>query len=302
MDRDRKALDEYVAAQHGLFTLAQARACGCTLAHVNRKRREGDWVDVRKHVFAHRGLDLTPKVRDVAVQLAVPQAVLAGPSAARWHGVDVPSTATCVVLEPGQHSRPREVTIFREPIPERDLCQVDGVFLTTLDRALFDCMRVLPDAAALALVDQGLQLGWTSLSQLAERISGFTSRHGAPRLVGLLRNAARASHSASAQLAKRLLQRAGIWGWLEDVPITDRWGFICIGDIVFSGPMLLIELDGRVYDTDGQRARRERDRHNRLLAAGWTVLFFCWYELSSLPDQVVATIRMSLDKLGAHAR
>jgi Transcriptional regulator, AbiEi antitoxin/Protein of unknown function (DUF559) len=302
MEPDRDALDEHARRQRGLFTVAQARECGFTSTQIGRRRREGDWVELRRNVLAERGLTITPQVRDMAAHLVLPGAVLAGPSAARWHDIDVPSTGTFVVLDRSQHARPREVCVFRESISEQEICVIDGVCVTTVERAVFDCIRVLPDAVAQVLLERALEVGWTSLAQLSERIGGFTSRHGAPRLVRLLRSAANGSHSASQRLGVRLLQRAGIWGWLENEPVTDRWGLVCIGDIIFPRPMLVIEFDGRAYEPDGQRPRRERERHNRLLAAGWTVLRFSWYDLSSHPDQVVATIRQTLDRLGAHTR
>jgi hypothetical protein len=299
---NRVALDQHAARQRGLFTRAQAQACGFTSTQINRRRREGDWVEVRRHVLAERGLAVTPQVRDIAAQLVLPGAILAGPSAARWHDIELPHSGTFVVLDPTHHARPRNVWVFRETIAPDDTCVVDGVCVTALERTIFDCARVLPDAPALALLGQALELGWTSLGQFSARVGAFTNRHGAPRLVRLLQTSASGSHSASERLTVRLLQRAGIWGWLPRVPIVDRWGLVCIGDVVFVGPQLVIELDGPAYDLDGQRARRERERHQRLLAAGWTVLRFSWYELSARPDHVVATVRQTLDQRGVHAR
>jgi hypothetical protein len=294
---DRDALDEHAARQLGLFTRAQARTCGFTLSQITRRRREGDWVEVRRHVLADRGVALTPQVRDLAVQLSVPDAVLTGPSAARWHGIVLTDTGTCVALDPARHSRPRGVTVFREPVPEEDIEQVGPVRITVFDRAVFDCLRALPDRDALALFDQVLEGGRTTLTRIADRVGAFTNRRGAPRLVGLLRKAAMGSHSASKQLAIRLLQRAGIWGWVADEPIADAWGLVCIGDVVFARQRLLIELDGSPAEAGSQRDRRLTERHSRLQVAGWTVLTASWHDLSARPDDVVAVIRLTLDRL-----
>jgi hypothetical protein len=105
------------------------------------------------------------------------------------------------------------------------------------------------------------------------------------------------SHSASKRLAMRLLQRAGIWGWLPDEPIADRWGLVCIGDIVFDRQHLVIELDGPPAEPGGERELRRQQRYDRLRAAGWTVLTFSWHDLSARPDEVVVLTRLTLDEL-----
>src|ERR1043165_257114 len=85
---DRHALDKHTARQLGLFTRVQATTCGFSVGQITRRLKEGDWVEVRRGVLAERGLARTAKVRDMSVLLCVPGAILAGPSALRWHGVD----------------------------------------------------------------------------------------------------------------------------------------------------------------------------------------------------------------------
>jgi len=299
---DRDALDKRAIQQLGLFTRAQARACGFTNRQIGRRQREGDWVEVRRGILAERGLPLTPMVHDVAIQLAVPAAVLAGPSAIRWHGIEVPSADTVIALDQTRHARPSGVTVFREPIPDDDVCVLGDVCLTTLERAVFDCARVLPDVAALALLEQALERGWSSVPQLADRMGRFTNRRGAPRLVDLINTAAKGNHSAAVHLATRLLRGAGIWGWKLSERIYDRWGFVCVGDLVFEEPRLVIRLDSRPCDPASRRAQDEQDCRYRLLAAGWTPLAFGWHELNTRPDDVVATTKHALDWLGCHVR
>jgi hypothetical protein len=293
---DRDALDKHAARQLGLFTRAQAVDCGFTVAQMARRRREGDWVEVRRGVLAERGLAVTPKVRDMAVLLRVPGAVLAGPSAARWHGVDLPDTGTCIALSPTRHSRPRGVAIFREEVPDEEVVLFDGACVTELERAIFDGARILPDVAALALLEQALEQGWTTLERLGDRLSAFTNRHGAPRLVRLLQHAAKGSRANSHRLAKRLLEQAGIWGWTAHRPIDDRWGLVCLGDLVFDKQRLLIQLDGTAEEFGGERAARMQERHNRLRLAGWTVLTFGWHDLSGRPEEVLRAVRLALDR------
>ncbi len=293
---DREALDKHAARQLGLFTRVQATDCGFTAGQIARRFREGDWVEVRRGVLAERGLALTPKIHDMAVLLCVPGAILAGPSALRWHGVDLPDTGTCIALGPTTQVRPRGVAIFREAVPDEEVVLIGHAAVTEFERAIFDSARILPDVTAHALLEQSVERGWTTLARLADRISAFANRRGAPRLVRLLQRASRGSRANSAALTRRLLEQAGIWGWTANVPIDDRWGLVCVGDLVFERPRVLIQLDGTADEFGGERATRLSDRHNRLTVAGWTVLTFGWHDLGSRPEDVLRAVRLALDR------
>jgi very-short-patch-repair endonuclease len=43
--------------------------------------------------------------------------------------------------------------------------------------------------------------------------------------------------------------------------------------------------------------QRDRRRQNRLIAAGWTVLRFTWWDLTERPDDVLAQIRAAVARL-----
>ncbi|MGI5179691.1 hypothetical protein ACQEVZ_25505 [Dactylosporangium sp. CA-152071] len=251
----------------------------------------GDWSPVVRDVFADRGLPVTPRLRDVAAQLALPGAVLAGPSAARWHGWEVPSTETFVAF-PGRRPRLRHVHVVPVDLPATDICTVDQQQVTTPSRTVFDCARLLPDGAASALLATALQECWTTMPDLATRIRDATGRHGTPRLVRLVRMVALGNRTAAQKLAGKLLQRAGIWGWSPHEPISDRWGLIGLGDLVFPEAKLVIELG-----IDELEPAPLRERHTRLAAAGWTVVSYSWTDLTTRPSDLVAELRQHLDRL-----
>jgi len=293
---DRGALDSLTEDQHGVFTRTQASACGFTNHQITRRIREGDWVVVRRGVLAERGRPLTPKLHDIAALLLKPEAVLGGPSAARWHDIEVPSDATYLVVE-HRRARPGDGSgLHMDRLPPEDICPMGRFRITTLERTIFDCVRVLPDPAAEDLLSVALEKGWTTLSGFGDRVSSFSSRHGAPRLVRLLQNASTDNHAVSKRMATKLLHLAGLWGWKANQPIEDRWGLVCIGDIVFAGPRLLLDLSA------GDDPTRDDNRHNRLLIEGWTIIRLTWVDLAERPGETVADIRMTLASLGAHAR
>jgi very-short-patch-repair endonuclease len=51
-----------------------------------------------------------------------------------------------------------------------------------------------------------------------------------------------------------------------------------------------VEIDGWAYHTTPDQFRADRQRQNRLVAAGWRVLRFTWHDVTERPADVVATI------------
>ncbi len=69
---------------------------------------------------------------------------------------------------------------------------------------------------------------------------------------------------------------------------------IGVGDVVFEAHRVVIEIDGRAYHVTADRFERDRERQNRLVAAGWTVLRFTWRDLTERPRYVIDTVRAIL--------
>jgi very-short-patch-repair endonuclease len=284
-------LKAVAAGQAGLFTRAQARACGYSAYQVRQRLGRGEWQRVLGHVLAFGGVPVTPLLRDRAAQLAVTAGVLAGPSAARRHGITLRDTTTYLAVAPGYHHRLPGVRLLRGEVPERDLTLLDGVLLTDRARTVFDCLRVLPEPDAVELLDRALQASWITPETLAARVHRFAGRHGAKRLARLSHLAGSGARSAAERVAVALLRARGLAGWRANVEIHDEHGLIGIGDIVFDAARLVVELDGQAYHATPDQFQRDRQRQNRLVTAGWTVLRFTWQDLTRRPDQVAATIR-----------
>jgi very-short-patch-repair endonuclease len=83
--------------------------------------------------------------------------------------------------------------------------------------------------------------------------------------------------------------------------VHDATGLIGVVDIAFRAVRLAIELDGRAWHVASDRFQRDRERQNRLVNAGWTVLRFTWHDLTTDPAGVIATIRAALERLAREA-
>lgn len=175
--------------QSGLFTRTQAMSCGYSAYQIRRRVRSGEWQVVFGPVLAGPGRRLTAASRDVAALLAVEGSVLAGPSAARRHGLPVADPRSYLIAPAGTRVGLPGVRALRDIVPPRDLVVVDGLPVTALARTIFDCLRVLPDDGAQRLLATARRFGWISADELAEHLHRFAGRRGAKRLARLCRQA-----------------------------------------------------------------------------------------------------------------
>jgi very-short-patch-repair endonuclease len=278
------------AARHlGLFTRAEAMRCGFSEYQVRRRIAAGEWQRVHGKVLAFRGRQVTPLILAAAAQLDVPGSVVAGPSAALWYGLPVDGTVRWLWTGPRGRASVPGVRILRDPLAKVDICRADGIPITDPGRTVVDCLRLLPDDAALTVLDRALQQGWTHRGELFRRITEHAARHGTERAKRLLVGAG-GTRSTAERLAVELLRRAGISGWVANAELHDQAGLVGYGDLVFRGARLVVEIDGWAYHSDRDRFQHDRTRQNRLVAAGWTVLRFTWDDLKARPDEFLSAV------------
>lgn len=65
-------------------------------------------------------------------------------------------------------------------------------------------------------------------------------------------------------------------------------------DLAYPDVKLVIELDSRRHHTSFLDRSSDRRRDNRLMAAGWRVLRFTWWDLVERPNDVTAQIRLAV--------
>ncbi|GAA1736599.1 type IV toxin-antitoxin system AbiEi family antitoxin domain-containing protein [Luedemannella helvata] len=277
-------------AQDGLFTRAQATACGYSAYQIRQRTRSGAWQHVLGQVLALPGVSVTPAARDRAALLAV-GGLLAGPSAARRWGIWVPDDRTCLAVPVGCHPRVGNLVLIRVPVAAVDRRVRGGLPVTSVGRTIVDCVRLLPDTPAVDMLDRAMRERRITFDDLCGRVRDDLGRAGTPRLVRLIRLLGSGARSAAERRAVVLLRNARINGWVANMPIYDDAGLIGVGDLVFAEVKLVVELDGWAYHSARADFERDRSRQNRLVAAGWTVLRFTWRDVTQRPDHVAATIR-----------
>lgn len=158
--------------------------------------------------------------------------------------------------------------------------------VTSKSTTLLHCLRMLPRSDALAVADSALREGDRQALAIA-----VASAHGSGRArvqaIGRLARAEAANPFESA-LREIALDIPGLR--LEPqllITDTDPW---CRPDLVDRDLHLVVEADS--FEWHGDRAALARDtrRYNKLVAAGWIVLRFCWEDVMFHPDHVRAVL------------
>ena len=224
-----------------------------------------------------------------AAMLRHPDAVLLGAAAARLcYWPDAPLRSIEVAV-------PRPVApavgylFTRRHIPHELVITQSGwryaaPALTALDLASWDSADSL---------DLALRKRVVTITTLHDALRATPHRPGNRRRLRLLLDSRDEPWSAAERLAHRLLRTAGIGGWKGNYPIV-LGGSLYWLDIAFPGARLVIEIDGRLHETDGDLFESDRWRQNALVMAGWRVIRFTWAMLRDQPDVVLAIIKRAL--------
>lgn len=276
-------LAEIARRQLGLVTRRQALAAGCSASGIRTRLHQGDWVLVRRSVYAVAGVAPTPEQAALAVCLAAGDGCWAShrTAAALW-GLEVaPPAAIDVLTAPGRRLALGGVAQHRSSsLAMADLTRHRRVPVTSVARTFVDCVAYLPGRRLARSVDEALRHQLMSMDQLAACISRLDSGGGRRRLVPL-----------RAVLAERMegYDPGGSQGELDLVEVLVAGGLrppqaqyrVVVGgqvryiDYAYAEEMVGLEYDGfahhglirTTFDDDRQRG-------NDLAVAGWLMLHF----------------------------
>jgi very-short-patch-repair endonuclease len=297
MDPDRE-LAELAALQHGVVDRTDARVRGLTDDAIHRRLQAGRLVQ------AHPGVYLLPGAPDTwhqrlfaACRAAGREAVVSHRSAAALWGL-FDGGYVEVTVRRTKGPTPLGVTVHRS----RDLqpghtTLREGIPVTNPLRTMIDLGAVSTDDVVAEAIERGLvrrlfsvaALEWvlTDLAKPGRRGCGGLRRVLDDRALGV----APSDSVLEARMA-RLLRSYGL-----PTAVFHHWVPEARAELDFAYPArrLAIEIDGFEIHGTAPAMSADHDRHNRLVAAGWSVLRFTWYQVVRQPGSVAQRL---LDVLG----
>ncbi len=294
-----------VSDNDGVFTRAQAHDFGFSDKALLAGLEDGMWVHFGgQGIYLLHGFGDTDRSRlRMHLLRSGHRTIVTGASALKVYGLDVLLTPHAREFVGGGQSFlsvPRDrhlqlpgVVFLRDrdrPYPT----WINGFPLAPRARAVVDALRTVESNEALLILQRTLQLHWITPAEI-ERASTYLHRHrGLPQLRSMSREAAAGAHAESERIMIKILNSARLPGWVANQPIHDDRGMVGIGDFVFEASHLVVEVDGQAWHTTPDRFQRDRERQNRLVNAGWTVLRFTWSDLVDRPQYVIDSIRRAL--------
>lgn len=281
--------EELVARQSGVVSVAQAAACGYSADRVQRRVREGRWRRLYPGVVLVGGHRLTDEARVRAASLwAGERATVAGPAAARWHGMLARGPDVIDLTVPATlHRRDRPGTrLRRRDLAREDVVMVRGLSVTARGLTALETAATLAEGSA--FLDRALQRH-VPFDEVYRSYCRAVGRRDSAAMGRLLVAAADRADSEAERVLVRLLRSAAIDGWV----LGHRCGPYLI-DLAFPGAKVAVEIDGWAWHVDHDRFANDRRKGNALVHAGWVVLRFTWHDLTTAPHSVVAQIIAAL--------
>ncbi|MFV8053664.1 hypothetical protein [Mycobacterium sp. 48b] len=291
---DEQFPDPSSGNQPGPFLGSDAITAGLLTAHDLRTRYRA----VYRNVYLADDVALTPVLRARAAWLfAGPDAVLSGISAAAVHGVkwlDVNAPAEVVR---NNRRAPDGLQVRSYVLAPEDICDVDGMRVTTVARTMFDLGWLLPCADAVPVLDALMNNSGIEPETVWSLADANPGIRGIDRVRMSL---ARADGGAESPLESRTrlrLRHTGIPGLQTQIPFYDQWGLVW-NRAAMGWPRwkLAVECDEE-KDTAGYRAW-VHSHTAELESYDWAVVWVTESMLSGQNDLVERVRR----KLSAAAR
>ena len=259
--------------------------------------RSRAWRRLRRDVYADARLPLDHRVVTYGVSLVAPKdAIFGGLSALVLAGGDEFATvqdAVEVALPLGRRWRPGPGVRVSVSSSDGDVV-VDrhGLARTGPVRTAVDLVRRHGVPDGVVLLDRLVRAGLADLAAVRAATAELPRSRGSRVAREVSRLADGLAESPQETRLRLLVHRAGLPAPVAQFRIVDRDGFVARVDFAYPELRLAIEYDGLWHAEPGQFAK-DRQRLNRLSAAGWRVIFVTAADLRH-PERLVARLAAEL--------
>ncbi|WP_369138278.1 hypothetical protein [Modestobacter versicolor] len=236
--------------------------------------RSSPWRALYRDAYVHRDVHVDHRVRTEAAALLVPGAVVTGGSAAVLWGVPLVGEADPVelTLPPGSGQvRIAGVRVRRRTLLAADVVDRPRLRLTTPEATAVDLAAALPGDEGVVAVDRLIGTGRTDLALVCATAAGRTGP-GSRRARTVCALADGLAGSPQETRLRLVLVRSRLPAPVAQHRVTVGGRFVARVDFGWPAQRLALEYDGLWHAEHGQFVR-DRERLNRLTAAGWRVVF-----------------------------
>jgi predicted transcriptional regulator of viral defense system len=308
----REALLNKIARdQRGLFTLAQAEACGFARRTVTGRAARGLYEQIHPGVYGFAGSEATWNRQVIAAVLSVnlPSAASHRTAAFLWGMTDYcPERIEIVTRRHLRLMRVPFVVHESKDLVETDIHLVDRIPTTSPARTLVDLGASARLGTVARCFDTALRTKVVSVEEVDEVVRRVArrGRTGIGIIRPLVKERLRWQSVTASSLEDRfraLVDRASLPVPDGQYMLTDpSGGFVGRYDFAYVQCKTLVELDSERFHMDPASFQRDREKQTRAQMLGWTVYRFTWQDLTDRPDMIITILASILATCGADQR
>jgi very-short-patch-repair endonuclease len=290
-----------VGRQFGVFSRAQARACGISDTIIHRRVATGVWRVVVRGIYRVATAPETWNQRVMAACLLGGASAFASHacSAGLWRLDGFP----CRPIEVSSQRRvkPLHRTRFHRvlPPPPGDVQSLGPFPVASVTRTLLEVAALVDDETLDIALDDALRRRLTSIPRLNWRLNqvGARGTSGAARLRTFIRQRDPRALPESALERKflRLLAAHGFPRPTEIQRVVESDGFVARVDFAYPERRIVVEVDSYRHHSGRAQFENDRARRNRLEAMGWRVLHTTSEQIRNRPDDILIPLKKLLD-------
>ncbi len=294
-------LRRYLAAHHGVITLAKARELGLSEGQVRYRLRTSAWVPMAPKVYRLATAPDSWSACARAYALSARGVVSHVSALVVWRiDGDWPDYPIHVAVPAGRRPRnPRAIIHRIDEFDRVDARVVDAVPVTGPARTIINAAGLLTLDELDTAIDSVIRQRLTSIPELVTELDklGCRGRTGAAGLRHLLDKRsprARVPDSRFNRLVGQLLVNAGLPEPAYEWNIERQGVFIGRADLAYPAAKLAIECDSEEWHRNRRAFIADPRRKNAMLLAGYRVLSFTWDDYARQPNGLVETVRLAL--------
>jgi very-short-patch-repair endonuclease len=286
-------LNRLAAGQHSLAHRTQALELGMTARQLEDRVASGLLIPEHRGVYRLAGAPRTVEQAMLAACMAAGGGAVASHRSAGvlWGLRGLEATATEIIVPATRCPTLRSVIVHRtDRLDPVDVSRRRRIPVTTPVRTLLDLGAVVPAPVVESALEDALMrrlVTFALLTATLERL-GRAGRNGAGVLRALVEERDPATAPTQSVLEDRLFQLLRRAGLPEPVRQYEVAGVRLDG--AYPHLRLGIEADSRVWHGGRLDVQRNSDKANRLVAHGWRVLHFTWFDVTRRGRYVVSSV------------
>ncbi|OBA75662.1 hypothetical protein A5641_24155 [Mycobacterium sp. 1554424.7] len=270
------------------FVGSEAIKAGTLRKHQLRSRFRAVFPDI----YVRRDQQLTLRDRALAAWMwSHRQGVLAGLTAAAWHGAKWVDDDLPIELVWSNARPPRGLRTYNFELPPDEIQTIAGIPVTTPERTAYDIGRRKAMGMAIAYLDALVQATGAKTEDVFHLADRHRGARGLRRLQTALELVDPGSQSPKETWLRLLLIRAGLPRPTTQIPVVVTGAQLYYLDMGWEDVMVAVEYDGEQHRLDRWQYTRDIRRSEALERLGWLVIRVT---ASDRPIDIVDRVRDAL--------